>query len=175
MWGLLAYISELAPAVLVTGCVVLRPIPLQGELLRLPEIVGEVVEPFLDPFLVAEGEAPCRSAEVFRDLDGVDDDALDCGRGNDLGSQGVEGHLVVRVELIEVELARYGCGRLMIHDKEVVIVFDDLVQVATEDVGLHLRQPLRMWDLCSAAPLLGGWSPIQRKPKAKLDRWLTVW
>ena len=99
----------------------------------MPKIIG----PFLNLGLGPEGKA---SGEVVRllkeDLRRVDDDAFDWGGKDDLRRKGIEGHLVIRLELVEVVRAWGGGGCLSVHDEEIIAEGDDPVEMAAKDVGL---------------------------------------
>ena len=96
----------------------------------------KVKEPFVDLVLGPIGEPANESVGLFKqDLRRRDDDPTDWCIEKDLPCDGVEGHLVIRFELIEEVVGRGGGGRFVVHDEERIIEGDDSVEMATEDVG----------------------------------------
>ena len=95
-------------------------------------------------------------------------DALHALVALDLARDGVEGHLVVGLVLVEVVIAGGRRSGFVVHDEEMVVEVDDSFEVAAEEVGLgaadHAVEATIWAILWNLRP------PIQLEPKAQLYR-----
>ena len=93
-----------AAAELVASGVVHGPVTIGGVPLGDLEPVGKVDEPFFELVVVAKGKSPNELVVGFGEeiLNGVDHNAADWHSEDDAAGEGIEGHLVVGVVLVEV-------------------------------------------------------------------------
>lgn len=98
------------------------------------------------------------------DLGSADDRAFDGGVEDDLAGDGIEGHLVVGLVLVEIVVAGSGGGGFVVHDEEVVVEADDAIEMAAEEVGLGRDVIPCVVNLSRSRP------PIKLKPKTKFYR-----
>src|SRR5258707_10266082 len=104
---LAAYVPEATPSVLVTGHVIHRPMPRFRESLGGVEMIFKIIEPFVNKIIRAIGKPPSEAGGEFLKayLCPFYDDALYFHVHHNLPGEGVEGHLIGGVELIEPIIA----------------------------------------------------------------------
>ena len=160
-WGFTAYFSEPTTTELIASRIILGPTISDGVLLGQGQPGFEVVHPFFELLGGAVGHATDEAGKANGNLGTVDDHALDRRMDHNLGGVGIEGHLVVGGELVEVIIAWGRGGGLSVHDEEGAIVFDDAVEMAGEEVGLANLTP-------------NAWPISKLKLKTNLHRRLSV-
>ena len=116
--------------------VVLRPIPVLGVDLCEIEDLAKIGGPFGELGVGAVGHSTGEPRKAHRDLRRVDDYPADRRVEDGFGREGVEGHLVVGLELVEVVVRDGGLGGFAVHDVLAAEEGNDAVEVAAEDVGL---------------------------------------
>ena len=133
---LAAYVPEATPSVLVTGHVIHWPMPRFRESLGGIEMVLKIIEPFINEIVGAIGKPPSEAGgELLKAYLGpFYDDALHFHVHDDLPGEGVEGHLVGGVELIEPIIAEGGSGGFVVDDEDIIVNSDNPIEVATEHV-----------------------------------------
>src|SRR6266481_9091857 len=131
-----------APSVLVTGHVIHRPMLRFRESLSGVEMVFKVVEPFINKIVGAVGKPPSEAGgELLKAYLGpFYDDPLHFHIHHNLPGEGIEGHLVGGVELVEPIVTEGGSGGFMVDDEDIVVNGNDPIEVATEHV-LGLGMP----------------------------------
>ena len=114
----------------VTRDIVHGPVARSGVGFGLREPMLEIEEPFFELGRGAVGEAAGEAGEPDRDLTRVDHHPADRRAEDDLAREGVEGHLVVWLVLVEVVIRNRRLGRLVVHDVRSAGEGDDAVEVA---------------------------------------------
>src|SRR6266478_8897278 len=142
------HIAEAAPTVLVTRHVIHRPMPRFRESLSRVQVVLKIIKPFINKIVGAIGKPPSEAGgELLKAYLGpFYDDALHFHIHHNLPSEGIEGHLIGGVELVEPIIAEGGSGGLVVNDEDIVVDGDDPIKVATEHV-------LGLW--------MPGWAKVQ--------------
>src|SRR5882672_7315281 len=131
-----AHIAEATPSVFVTGHIIHRPMPRFRESLGGIEMVLKIIEPFINKVVGAIGKPPGEAGgELLKAyLSPFYDDALHFHIHHNLPGEGVEGHLVGGVELVEPIVAEGGSCGLVVDDEDIVVNGDDPIEMATEHV-----------------------------------------
>lgn len=106
-----------------------------GVLFSKTEPFFKIFCPLLNLLDRSVGHATDEAGEADGDLGYVDDDAFDGAAEDNLGSESVEGHLIVGRVLIEVVVSGGCCGGLAIHDKEMILEGNNTIEVTAEEVG----------------------------------------
>src|SRR5882724_88821 len=136
------HIAEAAPSVFVTGHIIHRPMPRFRESLSRVQVVLKIIKPFINKIVGAIGKPPSEaSGELLKAyLSPFYDNAFHFHIHHNLPGEGIEGHLVGGVELVEPIIAEGGSGGFMVDDEDIVVDGDDPIEMATEHV-LGLGMP----------------------------------
>src|SRR6266478_8207888 len=142
------HIAEATSPILITRHVIHRPMPSFRESLGGVEMVFKIIEPFINKIVGAIGKPPSEAGgELLKAYLGpFYDDALHFHIHHNLPGEGIEGHLIGGVELVEPIIAEGGSGGLVVNDEDIVVDGDDPIKVATEHV-------LGLW--------MPGWAKVQ--------------
>src|SRR6266436_8472599 len=129
-------IPKPAPTVLVTRHVIHRPMPRFRESLSRVQVVLKIIKPFINKIVGAIGKPPSEAGgELLKAYLGpFYDDALHFHIHHNLPGEGIEGHLVGGVELVEPIVTEGGSGGFMVDDEDIVVNSDDPIKVAAEHV-----------------------------------------
>src|SRR5882724_1387085 len=138
------HITEPTPSELVTGHIIHRPMPRFRESLSGVQVVLKIIEPFVDEIVGAIGKSPSEAGgELLKAyLCPFYDNALHFHIHHNLPGEGIEGHLVRGVELIEPIITEGGGGRFVVDDEDIIVDGDNPIEVAAEHV---LRFGMSSW------------------------------
>jgi len=100
------------------------------------EMVFKIIEPFINKIVGAIGNPPSEAGgELLKAyLCPFYDNALHFHIHHNLPGEGVEGHLVGGIELVEPIIAEGGSGGFVVDDEDIVVNSDNPIEVAAEHV-----------------------------------------